>query len=120
MTSGPVFAFSLLLGSTADTVHPSTLPLRGRSFQLKTYVNQTETFSLLTPNAASKASVTLDDIPSCSPTASVGNITVGVKQSVVPDLFPELELQRQELYERDVEEAAGLDIFNDETYVLQK
>ena len=29
MTSGPVFALSLLLGSTADTVHASTPPLRG-------------------------------------------------------------------------------------------
>ena len=31
MTSGPVFAFSLLLGSTAVTVHASTPPLRMRS-----------------------------------------------------------------------------------------
>ena len=58
--------FSLLLGPTANTVHASTLPLCG--------VDSAETPSLLTPNAF------------------VRNVfTVGVKRSVVPALFLEIE-----------------------------
>ena len=91
--------------------------------------SQTETSSLLTPNAsvrgssittrrpmsfltvalsllASRASVKWEchhSLKSYSP--PVGNvITVGVKRSFVPALFPEVALQSQELYERDVEE----------------
>ena len=53
----------------------------------------TETPSLLTPNA------------------SVRNVfTVGVKRSVVPALFPEIEMRSQKLYDQDVGKASGLNV----------
>ena len=87
--------------------------------------SQTETSSLLTPNAsvrgssittrrpmsfltvalsllASSASITRECHSYGPPVGNV--ITVGLKRSFVPALFPEVELQSQELYERDVEE----------------
>ena len=61
----------------------------------------TETPSLLTPNA------------------SVRNVfTVGVKRSVVPALFPEIEMRSQKLYDQDVGKASGLNVVYDITYVF--
>ena len=51
--------------------------------------------------------------------ASVRNVfTVGVKGSIVPALFLEVELQSQELYERDLGEVSGLNVLSDVTYLF--
>ena len=44
--------------------------------------------------------------------------TVGVKRSVVPALFPEIEMRSQKLYDQDVGKASGLNVVYDITYVF--
>ena len=44
--------------------------------------------------------------------------TVGVKRSVVPALFPEIEMRSQKLYDQDVGKASGLNVLYDVTYVF--
>ena len=54
-----------------------------------------------------------------TPIASVRNFfTVDVKRSIVPALLLEVELQSQELYERDVGQPFGLNVLYDVTYKL--
>ena len=54
-----------------------------------------------------------------TPIASVRNVfTVGVKRSVVPALFPEIEMRCQKLYDQDVGKASGLNVLYDVTYVF--